>query len=370
MRAVEKNLHKESTVKTRKTLFTQVHHFYENLLSELENAETVISMMYYAFVHGDWSQKLSEILMEKAREGVDVRLMADGFGQILDWPQHALKNRSLLQKLEDAGVKVERFHPSGKYLKVVNRLHCKVCAIDTHTVFLGGSNIGDHYPNWDDSNFRLDGHLGHTFHQIYDYIRSFSFGIQSEKEMNLSNLFSGDSQVLLTVPGKRRDIRQALLRLVQNANQSIYIRTWYFLPDADILDALQDKAENGVEVYVMLSHKTRVPPVDYANVIPCHKLAKSGVLVYRYTDKYMHAKVAWNDHGEILLGSANLDNTSLRKTFECCIFVKDVGLARFLQRAFEKDTHSCIHQTPELFRDHPALKKIRSYICNLASPWL
>jgi cardiolipin synthase len=301
---------------------------------------------------------------------VDVRVMADGIGQILDWPQHALKSHSLLRKLEDAGVEVESFHPAGQYLKVFNRLHCKVCAIDTRTVFLGGSNIGDYYPTWEDYNFRLDGQLGHTFHQIFEYIRSFSNGYQSVNEINLSNLFSGDYHIRLTLPDKRRDVRQAFLRLIRNADHSIYIRTWYFLPDEEIIDAIQNQAENGVGVHLMLSHKTRVPPVDYANIIPCHKLAKSGVLVYRYNKKYMHAKVAWNDHGEILLGSANLDNVSLRKTFECCIYGKDVSLVQVLQQVFEKDTYSCICQTPEYFKCHPALKKIRSYVCNLTSPWL
>ncbi len=355
---------------TRKTLFTQVQHFYENLISELENAETRISMMYYAFVHGDWSQKIGEILMEKVREGVDVRLMADGFGQILDWPQHALKNHALLQKLKHAGIKVDRFHPSGQYLKVFNRLHCKVCAIDTHTVFLGGSNIGDYYPTWDDYNFRIEGYLGHAFHQVYDYIRTISNGTQYEGEAKFSHFFSGDSQIWLTIPGVRKDIRQTLLRLIENADHFIYLRTWYFLPDTEILDALQHQAEHGVAVNLMLSHKTRVPPIDYANLIPCEKLAKSGVLIYRYHEKYMHAKVAWNDCGEILLGSANLDHVSLRKTFECCIHVIDVGLAQDLQRAFEQDKNSCICQTPEYFRHYPAIKKLRSYICNLASPWL
>ncbi len=370
MGTLEKDPPNGSIVNTRVTFFTQVHHFYENLVSELENAETRISMMYYAFVHGDWSQKIGEILMKKAREGVEVRLMADGFGQILDWPQHALKNLALVQKLKAAGVAVDRFHPLGKYSKVFNRLHCKVCAIDTHTVFMGGSNIGDYYPTWDDYNFRLDGYLGPAFHQVFDYIRTFSNGIRPGREIETPPLFSGDTHIWLTVPGKRREIRQALLQLIQNANHFIYLRTWYFLPDTEILDALQHQAENGVAVNLMLSHKTRVPPVDYANVIPCDRLAKSGGLVYRYHEKYMHAKVAWNDRSEILLGSANLDHVSLRKTFECCIHVIDDGLAQDLQRAFEKDKNSCISQTPEYFRHYPALKKIRSYLSNLASPLL
>jgi cardiolipin synthase len=188
--------------------------------------------------------------------------------------------------------------------------------------------------------------------------------------MNLSNLFGGDSRVWLTVPGKRRDIRRALLKLILEAEKAIYIRTWYFLPDKEILDALRHQAENGVKVYVLLSHRTRVRPIDFANYIHCHSLAKSGGRVYRYTKKYMHAKVAWNDHGDVLFGSANLENVALGNTFECCIAVRDHDLARVLRQAFEVDSRSCIQQTPEIFRKRPVPKKVLSYACNLASPWL
>jgi len=357
-------------MKTKKTLFTQVHFFYKNLVAELETAESSISMMYYAFDHGEWSQKISKVLVERAQAGVSVRLMADEFGQVLDEPRHAFKNQAMMRELMDAGVEVEIFRPSGHRLKVFNRLHCKVCAIDQRTVFLGGSNIGDHYPTWDDTNLRLDGPLGDTFHKVFDYVRSFSDGNEPAHGMNLSNLYGGDSQVWLTVPGKRRDIRRALLKLILEAEKAIYIRTWYFLPDAEIMDALRHQAENGVKVYVLLSHKTRVRPIDFANYIHCHKLAKSGGLIYRYTEKYMHAKVAWNDNGEVLFGSANLENVALGSTFECCISVRDHTLARRLQRSFEVDTHSCFQQTPEIFRNTPAPKKMLSYACNLASPWL
>ena len=82
--------------------------------------------------------------------------------------------RSSPQYFEKAGVHVDIFKPRGHGLTKLNRLHCKVCAIDDRTVFLGGSNIGDHYPTWDDSNLRLDGHLTNVFHQVYDFVREYT----------------------------------------------------------------------------------------------------------------------------------------------------------------------------------------------------
>ena len=357
---------------TQKTLFTNVNKYYKNLLAELETAQESISMMYYAFDHGEWAEKISQVLVAKAQSGVVVRLMTDGFGQVLDNASHALKNRSLISGLREAGVEVEIFNPKGNHLSKFNRLHCKVCAIDQRTVFLGGSNIGDHYPTWEDSNLRIDGDLGNTFHAVYDYVCQFSKGRKpaSNPGLNLSQLFAGDSQVWLTVPKQRQDIRQALLKLIQEADKAIYIRTWYFLPDSEILKALCTKAEAGVEVNVLLSHKTRVRPIDFANYIPAHKLAKSGGRVFRFAEKFMHAKVAWNNHGDIVFGSANLENMALNNTFECCIAVRDHSLANTLRSAFEADTRLSIQQTPEIFRKKSASQKVLSYACNLASPLL
>ena len=174
----------------------------------------------------------------------------------------------------------------------------------------------------------------------------------------------------LTVPGQRRDIRRALLDLILNADREIYLRTWYFLPDQEILEALRSQAENGVQVYVLLSHKTRVRPIDFANYIHCHDLAKSGGKIFRYTEKYMHAKVAWNNHGDVLFGSANFERMALKNTFECSIELRDHKLAGVLRQSFDKDRLACLEQTPNIFRQRPLPHKALSYACNLASPWL
>jgi len=174
----------------------------------------------------------------------------------------------------------------------------------------------------------------------------------------------------MTVPKQRQDIRQAFLKLIREAEKSIYIRTWYFLPDKEIFEALRAKAESGVEVNILLSHKTRVRPIDFANYVQTHKLTKAGAKVFRYNEKFMHAKVAWNDQGNVLFGSANLENIALKSTFECCVAVQDRVLAASLRRAFQADERLSIKQTPEFFRGQPAPKKALSFACNLAAPWL
>jgi cardiolipin synthase len=363
---------KEAEMTTQKKLYTQVEPYYRNLAAELETAQESISMMYYAFDSGMWAEKIAGILAAKAQAGVRTRLMVDEFGQVLDEVRHSLKNQAMIRALQATGVEVNIFRPRGKRLTKLNRLHCKVCAIDQRTVFLGGSNIGDHYTGWYDSNLRLDGSLGDTFHQVYDYVGQYSDGNTSNipTVVNLSSLYAGDAQVWLTVPGQRRDIRRALLQLILDADRAIYLRTWYFLPDQEILEALRSQAENGVRVYVLLSHKTRVRPIDLANYIHCHKLAKSGGQVFRYTEKYMHAKVAWNNHGDVLFGSANFERVALKNTFECSVALRDHRLAGVLRRSFDADSNICLLQTPDIFRQRPLPHKALSYACNLASPWM
>jgi phosphatidylserine/phosphatidylglycerophosphate/cardiolipin synthase-like enzyme len=99
-------------------------------------------------------------------------------------------------------------------------------------------------------------------------------------------------------------------------------------------------------------------------------LAKSGGNIYRYTEKYMHAKVAWNNHGDVLFGSANFEHMALKNTFECCVALRDHKLAGALRATFVADANTCLEQTPDVFRRRPLPKKALSYVCNLASPLL
>lgn len=357
---------------TRYTVFTQVETFYRNLVDALNTAETEISMLYFTFDEGQWARAISDALGARIAAGVKVRLMVDGLGVTVDNPRNAFANKILLNDLRAMGVQVDIFQPHGHRLGFDNRLHTKICAVDERVAFIGGSNVGDYYTGWDDTNLRMDGDLGRGLHEVYDFIRCHTKDGDCDTipQMHLSRLFSGKAQIWLTVPKQRRDIRRALLKIILDAETDIYIRNWYFLPDREILDALRSQAERGVNVHVLLSHKTKVRPIDFANLIHGHKLAKSGGRVLRYTGGYMHAKVAWNDGGEVLFGSANMDKKALRDNFECSLTLTSHELAENLTAAFEQDAEHSILQDRDHFGRGSLLVKAAAYTCNLAAGWL
>ncbi|MBM3123698.1 MAG: phosphatidylserine/phosphatidylglycerophosphate/cardiolipin synthase family protein [Chloroflexi bacterium] len=353
----------------RHTYFPKVETFYASLVERLADAQAKISMTYLAFEEGLWAQQIMEILRAKSAAGLCVQMMVDELGQQFDEPRRLLHNHEILARLRAAGVDVEIFRPSAPSVSIRNRMHCKFTAIDDHTAFIGGSNIADYYTAWADTNMRVDGDLGDCFHRTFEFLRGFS-RLSDQPRLDPFDLQAGTDRLCLTLPNQHPDIRAALLNLIHSSDQSLHLRTWYFLPDAEILEALCERSRRGVQVNLMFSHQTRVRAVDFANHIPVHRLIQAGVNVYRYTGTYLHSKVAWNDHGDILLGSANLDAHSMHINFESCLQFNDLGLAWELRRDFVNDIPACILQVRELVKRRSISERILSHTCNLAAPWL
>lgn len=327
-------------------------------------------MMYFTFDHGEWASKLGAAMAQSAARGVKVRLIVDEIGLLFDEPTHAVYNRLLMDDLRRQGVEVCVFHPQGHHLNRFNRLHIKVCAIDEGAVFIGGSNIGDHYLRFSDHNLEMRGDIGEVFHDVYGYVDGFTCATKIEANLHLSRLIAGDAQVWLTVPKQRKDIRRALLDVILDAERDVTIRTWYFIPDPEILDALRSQAASGVVVRILLSDRTRMRLVDAANPIVAEDLTKAGAMVWRYTERFMHAKAAWNDKGEVLFGSANIDGKAMGSNFELSVFVRDAKLVEALNVAFAKDAAaSRLHKVGD-FADRSFVSRTLAHISRLATPWL
>ena len=211
------------------TLFTKVQDYYTDLVEKLATAQQSISMTYLSFDSGEWSERIAQVLTAKAAEGVRVRLMVDEVGQLFDEPRHAVNNVALFNHLRSHGVQVDTFRPASP-LQVNNRMHCKIAAIDSRTVFLGGSNIGDYYTTWTDTNLRVDGLLGDTFHNIYDFLNSHSQnGNTPAQSLDTKNLLAGNDHLWLTIPRQQYDIRDALMKLILDADQ-VHLYSHMVLP--------------------------------------------------------------------------------------------------------------------------------------------
>jgi len=324
-------------------LFTEVLPFYQALEMAVAQAQRTIHMAYFAFDQGEWAQRIGAALRSRAAAGVTVSLMVDEAGQLLDNPRNGWRNRQLMAALQAGGVKVILFHPQGQRLGYFNRLHCKFCAIDGRIAFIGGSNIGDHYLQWRDSNLQITGELGDGLVQLHQLLSRFG-GKPLPESARPSRFQVAGIPLLLTLPGHRQDIRRALLDMILAAETTVSLRSWYFLPDREIMNALLSQAERGVRVTILFSHRTRVPPIDWLNRWLTRDLLRAGVRIYRYVGRYMHAKEAWNDRGHILIGSANIDRWAMCSTFECSLHIKDQVLAQQLAHALHADTHCCVAQ--------------------------
>ncbi len=360
----------------RFTLYADVQTFYSNLTEALGQAQQSITMMYFTFDYGNWALKISGILQAKRASGVAVRLMVDAVGLLVDSPANAIKNRLLMNQLSAAGVEVILFRPQQRRTTHFNRLHFKLCAIDQTTVFIGGSNIGDEYLAMDDLNLHLDGAIGSSIEDLYNYLLPSNGNHRSspmdlaQAPLHLPSLQVGEIPLLLTLPGNRRDVRRALLGLILDAKESITIRTWLFLPDQEIVNALLHQSERGCRVNILFSDRTRIPLIDAANYVIGNRLIKAGAQIWRYTPRFMHAKAVWNDHGQVLFGSANLDSKALSSNYECSILMQNQSIADQLQIKFEADLAHSNVVTPESWSARHRLQKIFAYGAFLASNWL
>lgn len=352
-------------------IFNEVAPFYQDLVETLRTAEQKISMLYFTYDSGIWTKQMNEIMFEKAASGVEVRVMVDLLGIFTDHHQNIFHNIAQITEMKRKGIQFDFFQPGpGSKLSPVDRLHFKLCAIDQDVVYIGGSNIGDHYTTWQDTNLRVKGQIGEIGHQLYDYVLGHSFGKHETPELDLDNLWFGDARVFLTVPGSRKDISDQWLDLIKTSESTVYFRNWYFLPNKDFMKAMLERLENEVNIEVLLSHRTRVPVIDVANHKQSRTLVKAGANIHRYQQRYMHSKVTWNAKNKILFGSANLEEKALTGNFELCLRFNDQEICKKLTKTFQRDASCSKYQSLQVVRQRPLLKQAVSYIFALATPLL
>ena len=361
--------------KNRYTLFSDVAPYYDDLANSMHQAEDAITMMYLIFDHGEYSSKIKDILIQKVSEGLEVRLMVDYLGTLVDHKRNTVKNFKVIRELREKGVEVIVFQPSGPRLSVQDRMHIKICAIDDSTVFIGGSNIGDNYPVWQDSNLKIEGNFGISGHDVFDYVAAHSKDASdkyrgAKTNLDISEWRLGDAQILLTVPGYRRDICYQLIDLLLETKGTVYFRQWYFLPNDEFMNIMLSQLERNVRLRVLLSDQTKVPLIDWANPNVIGRLVQAGAEIYRFDRRFMHSKIAWNDEGEIIFGSANLEERGLSGNFELCIKMNNAVLTNDLTQRFDEDVSISVHQSKDLVGNYPTRRKLISNFLYTFSPYL
>ncbi|CAM3815504.1 cardiolipin synthase [Cohnella lubricantis] len=359
-------------------LYTDGPSKFEALLRDLEQAKEHIHLVYYIVNNDGIGRKLLECLTRKALEGVKVRFLYDPVGS------HRLP-AGFFSPLERAGGETSAFFPSRiPYLnfRVNYRNHRKLVIVDGRIGYIGGFNVGDEYMGldrrfgyWRDTHLRI---MGSAVQQMQArFILDWRLASKRELE-EVAGLFPPPEnngrigmQIVASGPDQAQEqIRNAYIRMIHHAKESVWIETPYFIPDESLLNALQMAALSGVDVRIIIPGIPDHQMVYWATHSYLGDLLPLGVKCYLYQNGFLHAKSMVVDGKAATVGTANFDIRSFKLNFEVNAILYDQSVARQLQAIFQKDmAHSQIW-TLDDYMKRPRSHKFRESVTRLLSPIL
>ncbi|AGA59082.1 phosphatidylserine/phosphatidylglycerophosphate/cardiolipin synthase [Thermobacillus composti KWC4] len=358
-------------------ILTDGEEAFASIFDRIGKAEHHIHLAYYILRDDGAGRRFRDALIRKAKEGVQVRLIYDGFGS---WKLP----KSYIRELTEAGVRVRCFLPLGAALRsrrINHRYHRKIVIIDGKSGFTGGINIGDEY-------LGLDKRLG--------FWRDTHLLVEGDAVCDLQNIFvrdwelaSGEAlddpaywpphactsheRVQIVSCGPRpggNEVYDGLLAAVGAARERIWIATPYFVPDAGLTAALRTAAAGGVDVRLIVPGIADTRFVLAATLSHAADLQAAGVRVYRYQKGFIHAKVMIVDRLLASVGTANLDMRSFYSNYELSALLFDGKPIGRLERDFLKDLADSREVTAEELRGLTAGARAGRAMARLLSPLL
>jgi cardiolipin synthase len=362
----------------------------EAIREAIVSARHHIHLEYFIFQPDETGRTILDLLCEKAKQGVQVRLLYDAMGsrRLRGWA---------LKPLLDAGGKCREFlplNPLRRRIQVNMRDHRKILVVDGRVAFTGGLNIGDEYLGkvprfgfWRDTHLRVEGpgvaDLQRVFVEGWDFAAEedlrgpeyFPPPMTSLPSLPLSD--SGSAlpnctlQVIPSGPDMdMKSIREVYFAAVLRARKRVRIASPYFVPDAGLLDALCLAGYLGVDVRLLCQHHPDKWIPFFAGRYYWSDVLAAGVKVYQYTKGMMHSKVVLVDGEWGSVGTANMDNRSLHLNFEVnCLIYSPAAVAE-LETAFRRDLTDSILLDPRVYDRRPLPGRLVENACRLLSPVL
>ncbi|QQK78987.1 cardiolipin synthase [Salicibibacter cibi] len=360
-------------------VFTDGVDKFSQLLSDIAEAKDHIHLQYYIFRNDTLGKRVINLLTEKAREGVQVRVLYDDMGSRKLHPRH-------FRTLTEAGGEVGVFFPSR--IPYVNsrlnyRNHRKIVVIDGETAYVGGFNVGDEYLGhnrrmgyWRDSHLRLRGSSVKALQTrfILDWNQA-----SKDKTVHYEPHYFPDmqpqgeisTQIVSSGPDTEwEEIKNGYIKMITSARDSVFIQTPYFIPDASLLDALRIAALAGKDVRIMIPNKPDHPFVYWATYSHMGELLNSGARFYIYDAGFIHSKMLVVDRSVGTIGTANIDVRSFRLNFEVNVFMYNDALGEKMATIFETDQAFSSEMTPQRYQERGMWVRFKESIARLLSPIL
>ena len=320
------------------------------IVEAIRGAKHTINFMVYIWEDGRVSDQMIEALTERARAGVQVRLLLDGFGA------HKAPMEKM-RPLKEAGGVVTFFGPFrfGRLTAAYKRNHRRAIVIDGETAFTGGAAIGDKWlgdaqdeDHWRDVMVEVRGCLATNLQSAFTQLWANSTGEilvgdeyyppDPEDDQPGGEELSRHVNVISSPASVSHPLRVFFMISMACARDSVYLANAYFAPDADTRRVLEERAREGVDVRLLLpNHLTDAKIVRWAGQAYFRSLLEAGVRIYEYQPTMMHGKVLVVDGVWSVLGSANMDIRSKELNQEGVIGILDDGFGREVRETFLAD---------------------------------
>lgn len=349
---------------------------FDALFAEIRKAKKHIHIQYYIYMDDETGCYLRDLLIEKVKEGVEVRLLYDDVGS---W---RAKNR-FFKDMEKQGIMATPF------LKVVfplltsrvnYRNHRKVVIIDGEIGFMGGMNVADRYIQgfnggiWRDSHFKLEGKAVHGLQAsfIVDwYATRKEFSASQKYFPELDSKGDAVMQIATSGPtGEFKEIHQGIFHAITNAKKYIYIQTPYFIPTDSLLLALQTAAMSGVDVRLMIPEHSDTTFVHIASMSYIKDILNAKIKVYFFKPGFLHSKLMVIDDSLVITGSANMDIRSFEHNFEIDAFIYDEKAAQEAKDIFMMDMADSEEISYDGWLERPSRKRFMESLLRLLTPLL
>lgn len=352
---------------------------FDDLISQLRNAKEYIHLQYYIIRNDALGRQVLDLLVEKARAGLEVKMLYDGMGCIR-LPRH------FFRPLLEAGGQVACFFPPFFpfiNLRINYRNHRKICVIDGRVAYVGGFNIGDEYLGlsklgyWRDTHIKIEGSavVGLDFRFLLDWRFAAKDYAPVEDKYFRDYMAGGDTAVQIVSSGPDSHwaaIKDGYLKMINSARQRIYMQTPYFIPDGSILEALKVAALSGVDVRLVIPEKEDHLFVHWASLSYVGELLEAGVKCYTYKKErgFIHSKMIVMDGAVSTVGTANLDIRSFHLNFEVNAFIYDEAVSGQMEEIFLNDLDDCDELTLDIYLQRSIYVKIKEAFSRLLSPLL
>lgn len=373
---LSRDLRSQPTRNNRVKVLVNGEEKFPELFDAIKKAEHHIHIEYYIFEDDEIGNQMAQLLIKKAKEGVQVRLIYDDFGS------RSIRKR-LVPIMREAGVEAYPFHPI-IFVLLANRMnyrnHRKIVVIDGKTAFTGGMNVSDNYVNkagrkyWRDTHLRIDGPGVYYLQYLFLCDWQFCTGRPLDSYETLfsqPSTHSSDTVVQIAASGPDSDhpaILYSLLQGIYLAEKELLITTPYFIPGDSMLEAISIAALSGLKVKLLVPWRSDSRFVNAAARSYYNELMAAGVEIYRYKKGFIHAKTLVADGMLSIIGSANMDNRSFELNFEVNALVYDREVAEHMRELFFKDLESSERIDPERWARRSFGYVLFEKLARLASP--